>query len=474
MELQWNWWALSNLLTLSLRRESGFEWLRYQFSSTNSASVPQPALPKPDRRFNEPPPRRKDFEPRYSFFEQFANALFDPAKRANDTAAAEAAYQSALKAWQNLKASDEARTNDLSARIAVLKLKQKNVTATLAATQKDYDAGSSEGIERFCELVLSASYRPDYFPMRWSLEYQPKSKTLVLDYALPDPDDFPKEKLVEGKKRWTWNTRALSEKDKATLYDSTIYQLVLCCLHELFAADYNKTIVAIALNGMVTSIDRATGHKVEACVVSVLTTREEFLRLNLAAVDPKACFRALKGVGSSKLHGLAAVAPVLQLSRQDRRFIEARPVAQLVDNSVNLAGMDWEDFEHLIREVFEAEFKQGGGEVKVTQASRDGGVDAVAFDPDPVRGGKIVIQAKRYTNTVGVAAVRDLYGTVMNEGAMKGILVTTSDYGPDAYEFAKGKPLTLLNGSNLLHLLSRQGRPARIDIKEARRALGES
>ena len=131
--------------------------------------------------------------------------------------------------------------------------------------------------------------------------------------------------------------------------------------------------------------------------------------------------------------------------------------------------MDWEDFEHLIREIFEKEFSAGGGEVKVTQASRDGGVDAVAFDPDPIRGGKIVIQAKRYAYTVGVSAVRDLYGTVMNEGASKGILVTTSDYGPDAYEFANGKPLTLLSGSNLLHLLARHGIGAHIDLNEARK-----
>lgn len=133
--------------------------------------------------------------------------------------------------------------------------------------------------------------------------------------------------------------------------------------------------------------------------------------------------------------------------------------------------MGWEDFEHLVRELFEKEFGQNGGEVKVTRASSDGGVDAIAFDPDPIRGGKIVIQAKRYTNTVGVAAVRDLYGTVMNEGATKGILVTTSDYGADSYSFAKDKPLTLLNGGNLLHLLEKHGQQAKIDIKEARELL---
>jgi restriction system protein len=136
--------------------------------------------------------------------------------------------------------------------------------------------------------------------------------------------------------------------------------------------------------------------------------------------------------------------------------------------------MDWEDFEHFIRELFEREFKVNGGEVKVTQASRDGGVDAIAFDPDPIRGGKIVIQAKRYTNPVGVSAVRDLYGTVLNEGATKGILVTTSDYGSDSYNFAKDKPLTLLNGSNLLHLLEKHGTHAKIDLREAKRILKET
>lgn len=76
-------------------------------------------------------------------------------------------------------------------------------------------------------------------------------------------------------------------------------------------------------------------------------------------------------------------------------------------------------------------------------------------------------------NTVGVSAVRDLYGTVMNEGASKGILVTTSDYGSDAHEFARGKPLTLLSGSNLLHLLAKHGMGAHIDLNEARKVAQE-
>jgi len=48
-------------------------------------------------------------------------------------------------------------------------------------------------------------------------------------------------------------------------------------------------------------------------------------------------------------------------------------------------------------------------------------------------------------------------------------LVTTSDYGPDSYAFANGKPLVLLSGANLLHMLEKHGHRARIDLQEARK-----
>src|SRR5207244_13476558 len=74
------------------------------------------------------------------------------------------------------------------------------------------------------------------------------------------------------------------------------------------------------------------------------------------------------------------------------------------------------------------------------------------------------IRAERYKHTVGVRAVRDLFGTTKNEGASKGILVTTSGYGKSSFEFAAGKPLELLSGTHLLYLLSEYaGIEARIE-----------
>ena len=296
----------------------------------------------------------------------------------------------------------------------------------------------------------------------------------MIDYQLPALTDIPTlydVRYIQSRDEFT--EKHLPEPKARALYDHILYQIALRTLHELFEADRADGIQAIVFNGYVKAIDPTSGHETTPCVLSLQVTKETFSQLNLENVDPKACFRSLKGVAAAHLHTLTPIAPVLKLNREDARFIDPQEVLEGVQEGANLATMSWEDFEHFIRELFEREFSVAGGEVKVTRASRDGGVDAVVFDPDPIRGGKIVIQAKRYTNTVGVSAVRDLFGTVMNEGANKGILVTTATYGADAYEFAQGKPIVLLNGSELLHLLEKHGHKARIDLQEARRMAGE-
>ena len=353
-------------------------------------------------------------------------------------------------------------------------VKRDQENAAIDNRKAQYESLLPDAVSDYCELVLSTSDYPDSFPKEFELEYIPGTKILVVDYSLPAPEQLPRVKEVKYvKAKGDMVEVFLSETELNRIYDGVLYQICLRTIYELFEADVANALGAVVFNGWVKSIDKATGKEVNGCVISVQTTKEEFQKIELANVDPKTCFKTLKGIGSSKLHSLTPIAPVLKINREDKRFVASYAVAGQLDERTNLAAMDWEDFEHLIRELFEKEFSKPGCEVKVTQASRDGGVDSVVFDSDPIHGGKTVIQAKRYTNTVGVAAVRELFGTVLNEGAMKGILVTTADYGPDAYEFAKGKPLVLLNGANLLHLLEKHGHKAKIDIQEAKRILGE-
>lgn len=355
------------------------------------------------------------------------------------------------------------------------RLKQVEQNKKIDRLRADWRAGKRVAVEAYCDMVLSNSQYDECCHHEFELEYNEDNNILIVDYQLPAPDALPtllEVKYIISRKEFV--EKHLPQTKQRKLYDDLLYQITLRTIHELFEADKGRALTAVVFNGYVTSIDKRTGKKVTACVLSVQADHEAFGELDLRHVDPKACFRALSGVGSAKLHSITPVAPLQTLSRDDSRFVADQAVVEGLDEGDNLAAMDWEDFEHLIREVFAKEFSGDGGEVKVTQASRDGGVDAIAFDPDPIRGGKIIIQAKRYTNVVGVSAVRDLYGTVMNEGAMKGILVTTASYGPDAHKFAADKPLTLLDGGHLLHILDRHGHKAKIDLAEAKRLNDES
>lgn len=470
--------TIENILKHTLEINDTVDWESLKDKSEFGDPKPQP----PQLLIVPEPPKETD--PKYQPKFRFLHKIFS-SKKQSTTNRKQLLFKSDYVEWVQLRDDTLKRNEELEKQYQkelekwqteeqeFLK-KQKEKNDAIERRKEQYLNKIPDAIIDYCELVLSNSEYPDYFPQEFDLDYNPETRILIVDYSLPNIDSTPKLKEVRYiQSKDEFKEVFLPESTVNKLYDDLVYQVALRTIHELYEADEINALDSIVFNGWVKSKDKATGHEVNACILSVQASRQEFLSISLENVDPKACFKSLKGVGSSKLHSLTPIAPILNISREDKRFVSSYEVADSLDESINIAAMDWWDFENLVREIFEKEFAQGGGEVKITQASRDGGVDAIAFDPDPIRGGKIAIQAKRYTNTVGVAAVRDLYGTVINEGATKGILITTADYGPDAYEFAKGKPLTLLNGSNLLHLLEKHGHKAKIDLKAARQELAD-
>ena len=351
--------------------------------------------------------------------------------------------------------------------------KQSAKNASIDEFEEKVNNSDKEAIESLFSIMISELYYPIDYSLDVDVQFIPEEKQLIIEMFLPVQDDIPNKKSVTYiKSRQEFKESFYPESYIKKKYDNVIYQIVMRTLDQCFHIEYPELdIESIVYNGRVQTIDKSTGNEIQPCILSVAVKKEDFETVNLNTVDPKAWFKSVKGVSAATLVNLTPIAPIVEMNKEDKRFIDAYGVADDLADGENIATMPWQDFENLIREIFEKEFNSTGGEVKITQASRDGGVDAVAFDPDPIRGGKIVIQAKRYTNVVGVSAVRDLYGTVMNEGAIKGILVTTSHYGSDAYEFAKDKPITLMNGANLLYLLEKHGYNARIDIKEAKKII---
>lgn len=468
--------AIDKILSTTLNVHDALDW------SSLCLPAADPPFPKPKKPTlkEEAKPLQSDFPAKIPVWARILGRSQKYKLQASD------AYKSAVGKWQNKQSQHAKEFDELNnAYTLAMKLidalhdnkKESSERQNLCVDdlRTKYFEGNNRAIEKYCALVLSKSEYPDWMQKDFQLAYNSENRTLVVEYELPEITALPNTASIKYvAARNAFETKDVPKGRMSANYDSLLYQIALRTLHEMFEADIPNYLDAVAFNGVLTAPDAATGKLTTKCILSIQAEKLPFEELVLSNIDPKACFKALKGLSAPTLTTKTPVAPIVDLDRNDKRFVKHYDVSGQIDSETNLASMDWEDFEHLVRELFEMEFAVGGGEVRVTQASSDGGVDAIAFDPDPIRGGKIVIQAKRYTNIVGVAAVRDLYGTIMNEGATKGILVTTSDFGPDSFTFAKDKPISLLNGNNLLSLLEKHGKKASINIEAARAAFKSS
>ncbi|MEK6804649.1 MAG: restriction endonuclease [Nitrospirota bacterium] len=322
-----------------------------------------------------------------------------------------------------------------------------------------YEFGDPTAIVTYNSMVLERSDYPVNFPQQYRLAYIPESKKLVIEYQLPGPDIIPPiQEYRYVKNRDVIEEKPRKKSDIKNIYQEVVAAIALRTVHEVLEADQVEHVQVVAFNGFVDSIDPATGKARKPCLISLQVTRDRFMELDLDKIDKRVCLRNLGAQVSQSPNEMVAIKPVVNFDMVDKRFVDQGDILSDLESRPNLMELKPFEFETLVANLFH----QMGIESKLTRSSRDGGVDVVGFDKRPILGGKVVIQAKRYRSTVGVSAVRDLYGTMMNEGANKGILVATSGYGPDAFDFSKDKPIELIDGGGLLYLLEQVGTKARI------------
>jgi len=115
-----------------------------------------------------------------------------------------------------------------------------------------------------------------------------------------------------------------------------------------------------------------------------------------------------------------------------------------------LLSLDPYKFESLIASLY----AKNGYKTTMTQKTHDGGIDIKATK-DIEYNEKILIQCKRMKKTVGVSTIRDLFGSVSNDNATKGVVVSTSNFSRDAKKFAKNTArLELIDNERLQKLLN--------------------
>ncbi len=132
---------------------------------------------------------------------------------------------------------------------------------------------------------------------------------------------------------------------------------------------------------------------------------------------------------------------IVYWQRRARRFAPKLSVDQLYELSPY-------DFEHFVGRVF----RHKGYNVVLRGRSGDMGVDLEVRMQNDHK--KAIVQCKRYRNTVGPETVRELYGTMLHERVAHGFLVTTASISKAGREWAKNKPLTLIDGSTLVQIAS--------------------
>ncbi len=415
-----------------------------------------------------PPPRSANFEPPKPH--GFRRLLPGASKKHQQAVVVgQAAFQVAHKAWESAEAD---RVRELALARGAHEKDVARFREKVAAHHADVDkfeaaftGGDPQAVAQYFSLVLDKSQYPQGFPTSRRVAFVPASRQLVVEIELPTlASAVPAERAFRHvRARDEIEAAARPARERRDLYEQTVAQMALRTLHELVHADTTGRCETIVLNCVVRTVDPATGRPVMPCLVSLRVSRDQFLGLDLSHIEATACLKGLSAGLSRSPADLSPVRPVLDFDMVDPRFVEEADVLAHLDSRPNLMELTPQEFESLITNLF----TKMGLDTALTRPSRDGGVDCVAWDSRPVLGGKVVIQAKRYKNTVGVSAVRDLFGTVQNEGASKGILVTTSGYGKASFDFANGKPLELLDGSNLLFLLKQHAETeARIVVPE--------
>lgn len=420
------------------------------------SSLKTPASPPPWQHFGleqtEPAPVLENFMPAPP---TGLSKVLGKGKHEQAVAAGRATYEQVVRDY---RAREEQRSHALAvaraewqAAVNVANAQARRQHQEVDAFEADYRRGDLDAIVSYCSLVLEASRYPDGFPQEFKFAYVPESRQAVVEYELPTVEVVPAVKTYRYVKASdTIAESARPQPQIKALYASIVAQVAIRTLYELFRSDKGGHLDTVVFNGVVDTTDPGSGRRIRPCLVTVRTTRESFSELDLSHIEPLACLKHLSAGVSKSPAELLPVRPVLEFSMVDPRFVAETDALSELDQRPNLMDLTFLEFEALIQNLF----TKMGLEARQTRPSRDGGVDCVAWDPRPIFGGKVVIQAKRYKNTVGVSAVRDLFGTLQNEGASKGILVTTSGYGQASFDFAKNKPIELIDGSNLLYLLA--------------------
>ncbi|BAI92895.1 MAG: restriction endonuclease [Arthrospira platensis PCC 7345] len=154
--------------------------------------------------------------------------------------------------------------------------------------------------------------------------------------------------------------------------------------------------------------------------------------------------------GDEELDGGGTVQEILTLVKEQKASVRSS-IQEILSTMAPTA------FEYLIKQLLEAMNYQN---VEVTSPTNDKGVDVVADIELGITSVREVVQVKRQQGNIQRPVLDALRGCLYRFQAVRGTIITTSDFSKGTVEvaFAPGAPpITLINGEKLLDLLIEYG-----------------
>ncbi|QPL50797.1 restriction endonuclease [Alteromonas sp. B31-7] len=130
-------------------------------------------------------------------------------------------------------------------------------------------------------------------------------------------------------------------------------------------------------------------------------------------------------------------------------FFNGRRKAKQLDTQKSIETirqLHWRNFEELVAEAY----RRQGYRVIEGGFGADGGIDLELRKGE----GLILVQCKQWkAQKVGVSVVREMFGVLTASNADKVIVICSGRFTQQAIDFASDKPVTLIDGNELLSLI---------------------
>jgi hypothetical protein len=103
-----------------------------------------------------------------------------------------------------------------------------------------------------------------------------------------------------------------------------------------------------------------------------------------------------------------------------------------------------------LEKLAEQVYKKMGYQVRHVGQTGDHGIDVLLINPNNQ---KEIVQCKQWSKPVGEAALRDLYGAMMHDQAVRGWIWAPRGFSGPAKAWAKGKPIVLVDDAEIDRLI---------------------